>query len=74
MCLFVCVSVFQCVSLEQRRQLYKRMVRGQEGLWDEYNKLRREVKHLVMERKQCVNASSNAQHFLDGRKSCYNSY
>ena len=27
------------------------MVRGQEGLWDEYNKLRREVKHLVMEKK-----------------------
>ena len=35
-------------KIEQRRQLYKRMVRGQEGLWDEYNKLR---KHLVMERK-----------------------
>ena len=30
-----------------RRQLYKRMVKGQEGLWDE---LRREVKHLVMEK------------------------
>ena len=28
--------------IEQRRQLYKGMVRGQEGLWDEYNKLRRE--------------------------------
>ena len=27
------------------------MVRGQEDLWDEYNKLRREVKHLVMEKK-----------------------
>ena len=36
-------------KIEQRRQLYKRMVRGQEGLWYEYNKLRREVKHLVME-------------------------
>ena len=35
-------------KIEQRRQLYKRMVRGQEGLWD---KLRREVKHLVMEKK-----------------------
>ena len=35
-------------KIEQRRQLYKRMVRG---LWDEYNKLRREVKHLVMEKK-----------------------
>ena len=34
-------------KIEQRRQLYKRMVRGQEGLWDEYNKL---VKHLVMEK------------------------
>ena len=33
-------------KVEQRRQLYKMMVRGQEGLWDE---LRREVKHLVME-------------------------
>ena len=32
-------------KIEQRRQLYKRMVR------DEYNKLRREVKHLVMEKK-----------------------
>ena len=31
------------MKIEQRRQLYKRMVRGQEGLWDEYNKLRREV-------------------------------
>ena len=38
-------------KIEQRRQLYKRIVRGQEGLWDEYNKLRREVKHLVMEKK-----------------------
>ena len=27
------------------------MVRGQEGLRDEYNKLRHEVKHLVMEKK-----------------------
>ena len=27
------------------------MVRGQEGLWDKYNKLRREVKRLVMEKK-----------------------
>ena len=25
-------------KIEQRCQLYKRMVRGQEGLWDEYNK------------------------------------
>ena len=23
-------------KIEQRRQLHKRMVRGQEGLWDEY--------------------------------------
>ena len=38
-------------KIEQRRQLYKRMVKGQEGLWDEYNKLHREVKHLVMEKK-----------------------
>ena len=30
-------------KIEQRRQLYKRMVRDQEGLWDE---LRREVKHF----------------------------
>ena len=32
-------------KIEQRCQLYKRMVRGQ------YNKLRRGVKHLVMEKK-----------------------
>ena len=38
-------------KIEQWPQLYKRMVRGQEGLWDEYNKLRREFKHLVMEKK-----------------------
>ena len=37
--------------MEQRRQLYKKMVRGQECLWDEYNKLCREVKHLVLEKK-----------------------
>ena len=35
-------------KIEQRRQFYKRMVRGQEGIWD---KLRRDVKYLVMEKK-----------------------
>ena len=35
-------------KIEQRRQLYKRMVRGQEGLWDE---LHRDIKHLAMEKK-----------------------
>ena len=43
-------------KIEQRRQLYKRMVRDQEGLWDEYNKLRREVKHL--EKVKCLEWSS----------------
>ena len=31
-------------KIERMLQLYKRMVRGQEGLWEKYNKLRRDVK------------------------------
>ena len=49
------------------------MVRGQEGLWDEYNKLRREVKHLVMEKKwngvvEKANADFEAGRRTKGRK------
>ena len=35
-------------KMEQWHQLYKRMVRGQEGL------LRREVKHFVMQRQMLI--------------------
>ena len=37
-----------------RRQLYKKVISGQDDLWDEYCRLRREVKDLVREKKLAV--------------------
>ena len=37
--------------IEQRRELYKRILRGEDGLWEEYVRLRKEVKQLVTEKK-----------------------
>ena len=34
-----------------RRELYKKVINGREDLWDEYCRLRKEVKELVTERK-----------------------
>ena len=34
-----------------RRELYKKVINGQEDLWDEYCRLRKEVKELVREKK-----------------------
>ena len=38
-------------KIEQRRELYKRILRGENGLWEEYVRLRKEVKQLVTEKK-----------------------
>ena len=62
--LWDCANIFM---LELRRELYKRMVRGQEG---EYNKLRREVKDLVMEKElngvvEKANADFEAWSFVE---------
>ena len=59
--LWDCANIFM---LELRRELYKRMVRGQEG---EYNKLRREVKDLVMEKGvvEKANADFEAWSFVE---------
>ena len=38
-------------KIEQRRELYKRILRGEDGLWEEYVRLRKEVKQLVTEKK-----------------------
>ena len=32
--------------MKYRRELHKRMINGQEELWDEYCRLHKEVKHL----------------------------
>ena len=37
--------------IEQRRELYKRILRGEDELWEEYVRLRKEVKQLVTEKK-----------------------
>ena len=37
-----------------RRQLYKKVISGRDDLWDEYCRLRREVKDLVREKKLAV--------------------
>ena len=34
-----------------RRVVYKKVIRGREDLWDEYYKLRKEVKELVRQKK-----------------------
>ena len=38
-------------KIEQRRELYKRILRGEDGLWEEYVRLRKEVKQLFTEKK-----------------------
>ena len=35
-----------------RRELYKKVISGREELWDEYCRLRKEVKELVRENKE----------------------
>ena len=34
-----------------RRELYRKVINGREDLWDEYCRLRKEVKELVREKK-----------------------
>ena len=36
-----------------RRQLYKKVISGRDDLWDEYCRLRREVKDLVKGKEAC---------------------
>ena len=38
-------------KIEQRRELYKRILRGEDGLWEEYVRLRKKVKQLVTQKK-----------------------
>jgi hypothetical protein len=39
-------------KIEQRKEVYKKIVEGQDNLWEVYySKLRREVKNLVVEEK-----------------------
>ena len=40
-----------CYHYKQIRQVYKKVVNGQEDLWGEYCRLRKEVKQLVIEKK-----------------------
>ena len=37
--------------IEQRRELYKRILRGEDGLWEEYVRLQKEIKQLVTEKQ-----------------------
>lgn len=38
-------------KIEHRRQVYREIVSGHDELWNEYYKLRKEVKHLIIEKK-----------------------
>ena len=38
-------------KIEQRREAYKKILHGQDNLWEEYSKLRREGKNLVVQKK-----------------------
>ena len=38
-------------KISLRRELYKKVISGREELWDEYCRLRKEVKELVKEKK-----------------------
>ena len=38
-------------TIEQRRKLYKRILRGEDEFWEEYVRLWKEVKQLVTEKK-----------------------
>ena len=38
-------------KIEQRREMYKRILRGEDKLWEEYIRLQKEVKQLVTEKK-----------------------
>ena len=41
-------------KIEHRREVYKKVVEGQSELWEEYCKLRKEVKELVIEKKLSI--------------------
>ena len=41
-------------KISLRREVYKKVIKGQEDLWDEYCRLRREVKELVKEKKLTI--------------------
>ena len=38
-------------KIEHRRKAYKKILEGQDNLWEEYSKLRREVNNLVVQKK-----------------------
>ena len=41
-------------KIEQRRGLYKKIIRGEDEVWDEYARLRKEVKQLVTEKERQI--------------------
>ena len=41
-------------KIEERREVYRNILRGQGDLWVEYTKLRREIKSLVTGKKLVV--------------------
>ena len=48
------ISKFISIILHRinaRREVYRKIVNGREDLWDEYCRLRKEVKQLVIEKK-----------------------
>ena len=40
--------------IDARREVYRKVVNGREDLWDEYCRLRKEVKQLVIEKKRNI--------------------
>ena len=42
------------MKISLRREVYKKVIKGREDLWDEYCRLRREMKELVREKKLTI--------------------
>ena len=38
-------------KIEQRREAFKKIIEGQDYLWEEYSKLHRDVKNLVVQKE-----------------------
>ena len=41
-------------KIERRRQVYRLIASGHEELWEEYYRLRKKIKHLVLEKKLSI--------------------
>ena len=44
-------GILRSAKIEHRREVYRKIAGGQDELWEEYFKLRREAKNLVTEKK-----------------------